>query len=61
MKANGIVVYTITFQLEDPDTNDLFRDCASGSARYFKSPSSESLETAFTTIANDLSTLRLSQ
>ncbi len=61
MKANGIVVYTITFQLEDPDTNDLFRDCASGAARYFKSPSSEALETAFTTIANDLSTLRLSQ
>ena len=61
MKANGIVVYTITFQLEDPDTNDLFRDCASGAARYFKSPSSSALEAAFTTIANDLSTLRLSQ
>ena len=61
MKANGIVVYTITFQLEDPDTNDLFRDCASGAARYFKSPSGEALEAAFTTIANDLSTLRLSQ
>jgi len=61
MKANGIVVYTITFQLEDPDTNDLFRDCASGAERYFKSPSGAALEAAFTTIANDLSTLRLSQ
>ncbi len=61
MKANGIVIYTITFQLEDPDTNSLFRSCASGTERYFKSPSSESLEAAFTTIANDLSTLRLSQ
>ncbi len=61
MKANGIVVYTITFQLEDPDTNALFQDCASGAARYFKSPSSDALEAAFTTIANDLSTLRLSQ
>ncbi len=61
MKANGIVIYTITFQLEDSDTNSLFRSCASGTERYFKSPSSESLEAAFTTIANDLSTLRLSQ
>ncbi len=61
MKANGIVVYTITFKLDDPDTNTLFRNCASGEERYFKSPSSDALETAFTTIANDLSTLRLSQ
>ena len=61
MKANGIVVYTITFQLEDPDTNALFRTCASGTERYFKSPSSDALEAAFTAIANDLSTLRLSQ
>ncbi|MDJ0942143.1 MAG: pilus assembly protein TadG-related protein [Kiloniellales bacterium] len=61
MKANGIVIYTITFKLDDPDTNDLFRTCASGQERYFKSPSSDALETAFTTIANDLSTLRLSQ
>ena len=61
MKANGIVVYTITFKLNDTDTNNLFRDCASGHERYFKSPSSDALEAAFTAIANDLSTLRLSQ
>jgi len=59
MKAKGIIVYTITFQLNDPDTNDLFEDCASGSERYFKSPNGEELESAFTIIANDLSTLRL--
>ncbi len=61
MKANGIIIYTITFQLEDPDTNTLFRECASGAERYFKSPSGDQLEAAFTAIANDLSTLRLSQ
>ena len=61
MKANGIVVYTITFKLDDTETNNLFRDCASGAERYFKSPSGDELEAAFTTIANDLSTLRLSQ
>ena len=42
-------------------TNALFESCASGAARYFKSPSGEQLELAFTTIANDLSTLRLTQ
>ncbi len=61
MKANGIVIYTITFKLDDPDTNTLFRECASGDERAFKSPSGAELEAAFTAIANDLSTLRLSQ
>ena len=61
MKAAGIVIYTITFKLDDPDTNTLFRECASGAERYFKSPSGDQLEAAFTAIANDLSTLRLSQ
>ncbi len=61
MKNEGVIIYTITFQLNDPDTNNLFRDCASGAERYFKSPSGEELELAFTTIANDLSTLRLTQ
>ncbi|MDJ0946630.1 MAG: pilus assembly protein [Kiloniellales bacterium] len=61
MKTQGVIIYTITFQLNDPDTNALFESCASGAERYFKSPSGEQLELAFTTIANDLSTLRLTQ
>lgn len=61
MKTQGVIIYTITFQLNDPATNALFESCASGAARYFKSPSGEQLELAFTTIANDLSTLRLTQ
>ncbi len=61
MKDEGVVIYTITFQLNDSNTNALFQSCASGSERYFKSPSGEQLEIAFTTIANDLSTLRLTK
>ncbi len=61
MKDQGVIIYTITFQLNDPNTNALFEACASGSERYFKSPSGEQLELAFTTIANDLSTLRLTK
>ena len=60
MKANGIVIYTITFQLSHSGTKTLFRNCASGTERYFDSPNSDELESAFTIIANDLSTLRLS-
>ena len=61
MKDQGVIIYTITFQLNDPNTNTLFQNCASGAERYFKSPSGEQLELAFTAIANDLSTLRLTQ
>ena len=61
MKAAGIIVYTITFKLDDAGTDTLFTNCASGSARYFKSPNASELENAFTQIANDLTMLRLTQ
>ena len=61
MKAKGVIIYTITFKLEDPNTNEKFKNCASGDARYFKSPNGEELEAAFTSIANDLTTLRLTR
>ena len=58
MKAAGITVYTIVFDLNDTTTENLFRNCASGEERYFKSDSAD-LEDAFAEIANDLTTLRL--
>ena len=61
MKSAGVIVYTVTFKLEDPETNEKFKNCASGEARYFKSPTTEELESAFTSIANDLTTLRLTR
>ena len=64
MKAAGIIVYTITFQLDeedDEDTNALFSSCASSEERAFRSPTAKQLQSAFTTIAGDLSTLRLTQ
>ena len=61
MKAEGILVYTITFQVEDEATNAIFESCASGTARAFRSPSGPELISAFEEIANDLSTLRLVQ
>ncbi len=61
MKTQGVLVYTITFKLEDEATNTLFETCASGTDRYFKSPTGEQLEDAFANIAADLTNLRLSE
>ena len=61
MKNEGILVYTVTFQVEDEATNTIFESCASGSERAFKSPSGPELISAFAEIASDLSTLRLVQ
>ena len=61
MKDQGVVIYTITFKLDDPKTNALFEGCASSPKRYFKSPDGEVLETAFATIAGDLTNLRLAE
>ena len=60
-KAQGIRVYTITFQVNSSSTRDLMRDCASHSSLYFDSPSAEALEDAFEMIAGDLTNLRLSR
>ena len=59
MKAAGIDVYTITFQLYDTVTKDLFRQCASEPQQYFDSPNNDALQGAFRAIANQLSNLRV--
>lgn len=61
MKLEGIVLYTITFALSNEDTKSLFRNCASGDARYFDSPSQETLRKNFRKIARELSNLRISR
>ena len=61
MKDEGIIVYTITFQLSDDDTEDLYRNCATSTDHYFNSPTNTVLQTTFDTIADQLSNLRLAQ
>ncbi|WP_421788994.1 TadE/TadG family type IV pilus assembly protein [Hyphobacterium sp.] len=60
-RAQGIRVYTITFQVNNSTTRDLMRACASHSSLYFDSPSNEALRNAFELIAGDLTNLRLSR
>lgn len=61
MKANGIIVYTITFQLTNTTTQDLFRACASSPDNYYNSPSNADLADAFREIGTELSQLRLAE
>ena len=60
-KAQGIRVYTITFQVNSSSTRDMMRDCASHPSLYFDSPSNEALRDTFEMIAGDLTNLRLSR
>ena len=61
IKQNGITIYTILFNNNDAATQTLFRNCASSPSNYFLSPTGTDLQTAFTQIGKQLSTLRLSQ
>ncbi len=61
IKEEGIRLYTITFQVNGNQTQDLMEECATSPALYFDSPSNEQLQTVFQAIARDLSNLRLSK
>jgi uncharacterized protein YegL len=65
MKQDGITIYTVTFATAagdiDEATQDLYRDCASSSDKYYHAPSQEALETAFENIGKELANLHISQ
>ncbi len=58
---NPIEIFTITFDLDNPDTQQLFRECATDESKYFNSPDAGALSAAFTAIGAELSNLRISQ
>jgi len=61
IKAAGVTIYTITFQVGSSDVRDLMEDCASEPDNYFDSPSDAELESAFRAIGQELSNLRIGQ
>lgn len=61
MKAEGIIIYTITFNLSNTTVQDLWRTCASKPSYYFNSPNAADLAGAFKTIGDSLSNLRISK
>lgn len=61
VKAAGIRLYTIAFQVSDTTTLNLLRSCASTPDQFFPSSDAEALSTAFKTIAAELASLRISK
>lgn len=62
MKANGIILYTITFgSTPNSTTQNLYRTCATDPTFYFHAPTNDQLRAAFNTIAEQLSKLRIAQ
>lgn len=61
IKAEGIRVYSITFNVSSSTVTSLMRGCASEPGLYFNSPSGAELTAAFEAIAQDLNNLRVSK
>ncbi|MBZ0218016.1 MAG: hypothetical protein K8F25_15775, partial [Fimbriimonadaceae bacterium] len=61
IKATGILVYTITFNLNHNATIQLMRNCATASSYYYNSPSVSDLDDVFENIAAKLLKLRLTK
>lgn len=61
IKADGIEVYTVAFEITDAATKDMIRECASSPSNYFDASDPAKLLSAFEEIAMALSNLRLSK
>jgi len=61
MKQQGIVVYTVVFDLNSTSVDNLMRNCATQPDYYFNSPDAASLRQAFRTIGDSLANLRISR
>jgi Flp pilus assembly protein TadG len=61
IKADGVEVYTVAFEIKDAATKDMIRACASNPANYFDASDPTKLLSAFENIAMALSNLRLSR
>lgn len=61
MKAEGIIIYTITFRTSSSSILNTFSNCATTPAYYFNSPSNDDLDATFQAIGDSLSNLRISK
>ncbi len=61
MKAEGIVLFTILFQVNDSATESLYESCATSPSHFFDAESNSELASVFQTIGTELANLRLSE
>jgi len=61
IKAAGVVLYTIQVDTDGSPTSTLLRDCATDSTKFFLLKSANEIVTTFSTIATNLSKLRIAK
>jgi Flp pilus assembly protein TadG len=61
MKQQGIIIYTVTFQLTDTNTKNIYRGGASSPDKYFDSGNGAALHSAFQDIAEQIINLRVAR
>jgi Mg-chelatase subunit ChlD len=61
IKAKGIQLYTIGFQVSGSTITNLLKNCASKTDMYYNSPTNDQLAAIFQDIAQGLSELRIAQ
>ena len=61
IKNDDISVFTITFELENIDTQNIFRECATKPSWYFNSPDAATLKDSFRAIGAQLNGLRITK
>ena len=59
MKADGVTVYTIAYEVPDASTKTLLQRCASSPSQYFDAKSAAELNKAFREIGESLNALRI--
>ena len=61
IKAKGITIYSVAFDVDDGGVKDLLKSCASGGKKYFDAGNGGELEAAFREIAQDFSPIRIAR
>lgn len=59
VKAKGIKIFTVAFQVTDTTIKSILQNCASASTAYFDSTSAADLQTAFQSIGNAITQVRI--
>ena len=61
IKSNGVSIYAIAFQVDDNDTEDMLKTCATSFTHYFNADSYVELNDAFSSVAASFSEVALTQ
>ncbi|HRY07210.1 MAG TPA: VWA domain-containing protein [Hyphomicrobiaceae bacterium] len=61
VKAKGVVVYTVAFEVTEPSVVDVLKTCASGPDNYYQAADATSLSDSFKKIAESISVVRIAR